>query len=65
MKLYKWLGRERGRSTALATHLGIGKSMVSQMAGGGKKVVRVPPAYYRAIVKFTRGKVRLEDLIPE
>lgn len=63
MTLTEWLST-KGRAVALAKHLGVSKSMVSQMAGGSTKQVRVPPKHYRAIRDFTGGEVTLEDLVP-
>ena len=65
MKLKAWLDEERGRGVALAAHLGVDKSMVSQMAGEGEHAIRVPPTHYRAIRNFTNGAVTLEDLLPD
>lgn len=61
MQLKEWLDAERGRYVALAEHLGVSKSMVSQMACGH---VRVPPVHYARIRDFTGGQVSIEDLLP-
>lgn len=64
MKLNAWLVDVPGRKAALAKHLGVHPSMISQMVGG-KEPIRVPPKHYRAIRDFTAGEVGLEDLLPE
>ena len=61
MKLKLWLKAVPGRASALAAHLGVTRSMVSQMANCD---VPVPPRMYRAIRDFTRGEVAIEDLLP-
>jgi DNA-binding transcriptional regulator YdaS (Cro superfamily) len=62
MKLKPWLKAVPGRASALAVHLDVTRSMVSQMANGD---VPVPPRMYRAIRDFSRGEVGIEDLIPD
>ncbi len=62
MKLKEWLDSP-GRKSALAKHLGVHPTMISQMVGG-KQPIRVPPKHYRAIRDFTDGAVTLEDLLP-
>jgi hypothetical protein len=62
MKLKPWLKAASGRASALAAHLSVTRSMVSQMAGGD---VSVPPRMYRAIRDFTNNEVAIEDLLPE
>jgi DNA-binding transcriptional regulator YdaS (Cro superfamily) len=64
MKLKDWLDAKKGRAAALASHLGVTPSMVSQMVRE-KDPVRIPPSHYRAIREFTDGAVGLEDLVPK
>lgn len=61
MKLKQWLDAEPGRAVALALHLDVTKSFVSQMASGA---VPIPPGRYRAIREFTGGLVDYEDMLP-
>lgn len=61
MLLKEWLELKRGRQSALATHLGVHKTMVSQMASGA---VRIPPRLYLSIRDFTAGDVSIEDMLP-
>jgi len=56
--LQTWLDEERGRSAALAAHLGVSRSRVSQMTTDG-----VPPKFMFAIRDFTEGSVPLESLV--
>lgn len=63
MNIKDWLNAEHGRAARLAKHLGVSRSMVSQMIRDADPV-RVPPAHYRAIRDFTGGEVGLEDLVP-
>ena len=58
MILKTWLDAERGRATALAAHLGVSLSRVSQMSDDG-----VPPKYMLAVRDFTGGEVTLESLV--
>lgn len=58
LKLKTWLDAERGRATALANHLGVTLSRVSQFADGG-----VPPKYMLAVRDFTGGEVTLDSLV--
>jgi predicted XRE-type DNA-binding protein len=58
MQLKTWLDEERGRYTALATHLGVTVSRVSQMADDG-----VPPKFMLSVRTFTGDAVTLEDLV--
>lgn len=59
MKTLKaWLDDERGRSTALALHLGVTVARVSQMADAG-----VPPKFMLSVRDFTGGEVSLEALV--
>ena len=59
MKTLKaWLEDERGRFTALASHLGVSVGRVSQMADDG-----VPDKFKIAVRDFTEGKVSLEAMV--
>lgn len=60
MKITDWIKKERGRSAALAKHLGITPGRMSFMAGTGV----IPSKLMRQIVYFTRGEVSLEDMVP-
>lgn len=60
LKLKTWLDAERGRATALATHLGVTLSRVSQMADDG-----VPPKYMLIVREFTSGEVTLDSMVQE
>ncbi len=62
-KLNDWIREEVGRAAALAKHLGVSRSMVSQMVREHDPI-RVPPKHYRAIRDFTNKEVTLEDLVP-
>lgn len=56
--LKSWLDAERGRATALGSHLKVTLSRISQMADDG-----VPPKYMLAVRDFTKGAVTLEALV--
>lgn len=56
--LKTWLDAGRGRATALASHLNLTLSRISQMADDG-----VPPKYMLAVRDFTSGEVTLEALV--
>lgn len=59
MKTLKaWLDEERGRYTALSTHLGVSVGRVSQMADDG-----VPVKYMERVRDFTDGAVSLEAMV--
>lgn len=58
MNLKTWLEAERGRSKALADHLGVSAGRISQMADDG-----VPPKFMLAVRDFTKGEVSLESLV--
>lgn len=58
MNLKTWLEAERGRSKALADHLGVSKGRITQMADDG-----VPPKFMLAVRDFTGGQVALESLV--
>jgi len=60
MKLKSWLTAERGRTVALAKHLGVSKGRISQMADSG-----VPPKYMIAIRDFTAAEVSVESLVED
>lgn len=58
MELKKWLEAERGRFTALASHLDVTVGRVSQMADDG-----VPPKFMLSVRDYTGGEVTLEDMV--
>lgn len=58
MELKSWLDAERGRSTALATHLNVSVGRVSQIASGG-----CPVKFMRAVAEFTGGAVSIDDMV--
>ncbi len=58
LTLKTWLDAERGRATALASHLKVTLSRISQMADDG-----VPPKYMLSVRDFTNGEVTLEALV--
>lgn len=58
MDLKTWLKAERGRSKALAEHLGVVRGRITQMADGG-----VPIKFMRSVIDFTDGEVSLEALV--
>lgn len=58
MDLKSWLDAERGRYTALASHLDLTVGRVSQMADDG-----VPPKYMLSVRDFTGGAVTLEEMV--
>ena len=64
MRLKEWLDdpEHPGRRKALADHLGVSLSRISQVANDKP---RVPPKFYWAIRDFTGGKVDLVDMVPD
>lgn len=58
MKLTQWMQQKRGRQTALAGHLGVTQSAVSQWRQNG-----VPVRHMPAIARFTRRAVTIEDMV--
>ncbi|MBD9406258.1 hypothetical protein IB236_12995 [Acidovorax sp. ACV02] len=60
LKLKTWLDAERGRATALANHLGLTLSRISQFADDG-----VPPKYMLAVRDFSHGEVTLDSMVQE
>lgn len=58
MDIRTWLEQERGRTTALAAHLGVSLGRVSQMAQEG-----VPTKHMLAVRDFTAGSVSLEEMV--
>lgn len=58
MRLKEWLDSERGRYGALAAHLGLTLSRVSQIARDG-----VPKSYLLRIRDFTDGAVSIEEML--
>lgn len=58
MELKSWLDAERGRYTALASHLNLTVGRISQMADHG-----VPPKFMLEVRDFTSGAVTLEDMV--
>lgn len=57
-KLQTWITAERGRASALAAHLQVSRSRISQMVEAG-----VPPKYMLAVRDFTANEVTLEDMV--
>jgi len=58
MNLKPWLDAERGRSKALAAHLGISEVRMSQISSEG-----VPNKYMLQVRDFTGGIVSLEEMV--
>lgn len=58
MDLKAWLDEERGRYTALASHLGVSVGRISQIADDG-----VPTKFMFAVRDFTGGSVSLEEMV--
>jgi hypothetical protein len=58
MHLRTWLDGGRGRATALAGHLDVTLSRVTQMADDG-----VPVKYMLAVREFTEGSVSLDEMV--
>lgn len=58
MDLKAWLDEERGRYTALASHLGVSVGRISQIADDG-----VPTKFMFAVRDFTSGAVSLEEMV--
>ena len=58
MDLKTWLEEERGRSKALADHLGLSAGRISQMADDG-----VPAKYMLTVRSFTKNAVSLESML--
>lgn len=58
MDLFTWLGSEFGRSIALAAHLGVSKSAVSQWQSNG-----IPILHMQIISDYTAGEVTLADMV--
>ena len=56
--LRDWIDEERGRSAALAAHLGVSPARMSQIADAG-----VPVKFMLQVKSFTRGAVTLESMI--
>lgn len=56
--LRDWINEERGRSAALAAHLGVSPARMSQIADAG-----VPVKFMLQVNSFTRGAVTLESMI--
>lgn len=57
-KLQSWISAKRGRAKALAAHLHVSRSRVSQMLDEG-----VPKKHMLAIRDFTNNNVTLEDMV--
>ncbi|MDR2333714.1 MAG: helix-turn-helix domain-containing protein [Burkholderiaceae bacterium] len=57
-KLQTWISGERGRAAALAAHLNVSRSRVSQMCEEG-----VPTRHMLAVRDFTNNDVTLEDMV--
>lgn len=60
MDLITWLKAERGRSEALALHIGVTPAAVSQWKTNG-----VPVGQMKTVRDFTDGAVTLEEMVPE
>jgi len=60
MDLISWLEAERGRLEALASHIKVSKSAVSQWKSNG-----VPVVHMKTVREFTGGAVTLEEMVPE
>lgn len=60
--LKQWIKAQRGRSTALAKHLGVPQPFVDKMGNGERPV---PLAHAAAIEQFTRGEVSRRDMFPD
>jgi DNA-binding transcriptional regulator YdaS (Cro superfamily) len=60
MNLADWLGKERGRSEALASHIGVSKGAISQWKTNG-----VPVGHMKTVRDITGGAVTLEEMVPE
>lgn len=58
MNLKTWLVAERGRATALASHLGVTDGRISQMADEG-----VPTKHMFRVRAFTKNAVTLESMV--
>jgi hypothetical protein len=56
--LRDWIDEERGRSAALASHLGVSPARMSQIVDAG-----VPVKFMLQVNRFTRGAVTLESMI--
>lgn len=56
--LRDWIDEERGRSAALAAHLGVSPARMSQIVDAG-----VPVKFMLQVNSFTRGAVTLESMI--
>lgn len=56
--LRDWINEERGRSAALAAHLGVSPARVTQIADAG-----VPVKFMLQVLGFTRGAVTLESMV--
>jgi len=60
-QLAKYLKAERGRASALAKHLGISHSYLSQMLSGDRPM---PPEMCPEVEAFSNGAVRRQDCRP-
>lgn len=58
MDLNTWLENERGRSEALAVHIGVTNSAISQWKTNG-----VPVTHMEAVRDFSGGQITLEQLV--
>lgn len=56
--LRDWIDEERGRSAALAAHLGVSPARMTQITDAG-----VPVKFMLQVFGFTRGAVTLESMI--
>jgi DNA-binding transcriptional regulator YdaS (Cro superfamily) len=60
MTLTDWCKAEPGRQAALAEHLAVTPSAVSQACTGE---IKIPPDWYPLIVDYTGGVVSYEKLV--
>jgi DNA-binding transcriptional regulator YdaS (Cro superfamily) len=60
MKLNEWLDEKRGRVKLVTEHFGLSSGAVPQWRTNG-----VPKEHMLALKKLTKGRVKLEDMLPE
>lgn len=60
MKLNEWLDEKRGRVNTLASHFNITPGAITQWRTNG-----VPKQHMLAVKKLSKGRVKLEDMLPE
>lgn len=59
MKLHTWLDEKTGRCNAMAKHFDVSAAAISQWRKNG-----VPRSRMLAVRDFTKGKVKIEEMIP-